>query len=499
MSNPSTPGWSRHVIGYQCFVDSFASGASSIEEKASLYSAPVYNQQPRRLNWTEEFSDYSYGYSFYGGDLGGIINAIDRYLADFGVDMLYLTPLFKAESNHKYDTLDYLCIDPQFGDAAVFAKLVETCRSRNIKLILDGVFNHTSYHHEWYLKALRGEQPYADYYKKDANGRFLTWNGVETLVLLNHDHPDVQNFFYGLQKSVVTHWLDQGADGWRLDVAERLGAQVIQKIKSCITNNFADKILYGEVIETYGRDWLGNELLDGAMNYVFLGTTVNFLTDKINGETYLYELDKMYKEYPNEQLYQCWNIISTHDTNRMIYEVDGNENLFKIAVTLQFTYPGVPMIYNGDELGIMPGQKDNNNRQGLDWTRVDLVKLKAQGHWRSMQAMDWRRVNQYSSFYYFYKHLVWLRRNYPVLVEGEFIPAYAYDSVVAYFRVLGPRYALIMVNKAETREIQLVVPEEIRKSKPILTGVHGPLSKIEFSDRVVSIEVRAQNAYILVN
>lgn len=499
MTKSSAPDWSSQVIGYQCFVDSFASGSASIEDKASLYTSTVYDKQPRRLNWTDECPEYSFGYSFYGGDQAGIINSIHHYLADFGIDLLYLTPIFKAESNHKYDTLDYLRIDPQFGDAAVFQKLVETCKSKNIKLILDGVFNHTSYHHEWYVKALKGEQPFVDYYQKDDNGRYLTWNGVETLILLNHEHADVQNYFYGSQHSIVQYWLDQGAAGWRLDVAERLGKEVIKRIKTCIQDNFNDKILYGEVIETYGKEWLGKQLLDGAMNYVFLGNTVNFLTDKITGETYLYELVKMYNEYPKEQLFNSWNIISTHDTNRMIFEVGGNENLFKIAVTLQFTYPGIPMIYNGDELGVMPGQKDKNNRQGLDWTRVDILKLKSQSTRKSMQAMDWQRVNQYSSFYYFYKHLIWLRRNYKVFVKGEFVPAFFNDSVIAYFRVLDHSCALIIVNKAKTQEITITVPDEILKNKPTLKSVHGPIPKIQLQDRSVAITVHGQNALIFVN
>lgn len=499
IKDKSNKNWSNYVIGYQCFVDSFSIGSKTIDEKSSLYTSTVYGKEPKLLNWSDEFSGYSYGYSFYGGDLTGIINSINDYLADFGIDMLYLTPIFKAESNHKYDTLDYMRIDPQFGDLSIFKKLVETCKNKNIKLILDGVFNHTSYHHEWYLKALNGEHPFVDYFKKNEDGCFLNWNGIESLILLNHKNPDVQKYFYDSQQSIIKYWLDQGADGWRLDVAERLGKDVIRKMKACIKNHFDDKILYGEVIETYGKEWLGQELLDGAMNYVFLGNTVNFLTNKINGEKFLAELTKMYEEYPKEQLYKCWNIISSHDTNRMIYEVDGNENLFKMAVTLQFTYPGIPMIYNGDELGIMPGQKDKNNRQGLDWQRVDILKLKAQGTWKTVQSMDWKRVNQYSSFYHFYKHLIWLRRNYNVFIEGDFLPAFYNEHIIAYFRALGEKYALVIINKANTQEITIQVPAEILKTKPILTGVHGPINKIVLNEKSVPFTVYSENSLIFVN
>ena len=500
MSKVYSLDWSKKVIGYQCFVDSYSIGHKSLPEKAMHYPEKVYNHQTRLLNWLEEFDEYCYGYAFYGGDLSGIINSINSYLAEFGIDMLYLTPIFKAESNHKYDTVDYKTIDPQFGALDTFKRLVQACHNHQIKLILDGVFNHTSCHHPWYLNALEGKTPYNEYYKKDENGHFLNWNGVETLPLLNHDHPDIREYFYGAPQSIVKYWLEQGADGWRLDVAERLGKDVIKRIKQSIRSDLTGKVLYGEIIETYGVEWLGDNLLDGAMNYVFLGNTVNFLKNKINGETFLYELDKMYNEYPKAQLYNSWNIISSHDTNRMIYEVDGNENLFKIAFILQFTYPGIPMIYNGDELGILPGEKNKDNRQGLDWQRVNILKLKEREPWKTVQPMDWKKVNQYSSFFFFYRHLIWLRKNYKVLIEGDFVPAYKDNDIIAYFRCLdGKQYALIIVNKGGTKEIKIEIPEHIRKNKPVLKGVHGPVGEVKLFDKYLPVTVYSQNSYIFIS
>ena len=500
MTNSSaSPEWARNVVGYQCFVDSFAMGTKSAAEKSELYPQEVYNHSVKFLDWLNEFPEYSYGYAFYGGDLKGVANSIQNYLADFGINLLYLTPIFEAESNHKYDTVDYKTIDPQFGDLAVFHELVQICHANNIKLILDGVFNHTSYHHDWYLKALEGISPFNDYYKKNKDGHFLVWNGIETLPLLNHENSEVQDYLYNSPDSVVKYWLEKGADGWRLDVAERLGKTVINRIKNSMNSDFTEKMLYGEVIETYGKKWLGEHLLDGVMNYVFLGNTVNFLTNKINGETFLYELNKMYEEYPQTQLYNSWNIISSHDTNRMIFEVDGNENLFKMAVTLQFTYPGVPMIYNGDELGILPGQKDRNNRQGLDWQRVDILKLKAREPWKTVQPMDWNRVNQYSSFHFFYKHLIWLRKNHPVFVGGEFLPAYHDDDIIAYFRILGEKCALIVVNRGATKEVSISVPTNLRNKNLVLRGVHGPVQEIRLHDKMLRLTANCENSHILVN
>jgi len=489
----------RCRIGYQCMVDSFAIGSGSISNKASLYQTDVYGKQPQQLNWSDECDDYCYGFRFYGGDLNGVSNAVQDYLAGLGVNLLYLTPIFKAHSNHKYDTLDYKTIDPQFGALQDFQLLADKCHELNIKLILDGVFNHTSCNHEWFIKAKQGIAPFTGYYKKNEADYYLYWAGIDTLPLLDHTHPDVKNAFYHGKDSIVAHWLKQGADGWRLDVAEGLGKEVIRDIKAAMRKQFNDKLLYGEIIETWGKDWLGDDKLDGLMNYVFLGTTANFLTGKISAETYLGELDKMYREYPKVQLYNSWNIISTHDTNRMLYEVDGNENLFKMAVTLQFTYPGMPMIYYGDELGLLPGQRDVSNRRGMDWQRVDLLKLKAHEPWKHIQAMDWNKVNRYSSFHFFYKHLLWLRKQYLVFTNGEFIPLFANKSAIAFMRKLDDKLALVLINKGEAQQLTIPIPAEIARQKLVLQGVHGPLPHLHLSQDTVTIGAFSQNTYIFVN
>lgn len=238
------------IVGYQCFVDSFAIGEKSVRDKSNLYPRSVYGHPTKLLNWPDDFPEYCYGYAFYGGDLKGVANSVKNYLSELGIDMLYLTPIFKAESNHKYDTLDYTLIDHQFGDMGTFRELVETCHASRIALILDGVFNHTSYHHEWYLKALKGKSPFKDYYKRGEDGGFLKWNGTEALPVLDHSHPDVQSYLYDSPESVVLYWLEQGADGWRLDVAEGLGKEVIRRIKKAIRSRYPDRMLYGEVVES---------------------------------------------------------------------------------------------------------------------------------------------------------------------------------------------------------------------------------------------------------
>ncbi|MBN1155814.1 glycoside hydrolase family 13 protein [candidate division KSB1 bacterium] len=490
------PSWVSTRIGYQCFVDSFSIGDGSIVDKGSIYSRKTYDRESRRLDWDQEFDEYCYGYSYYGGDLQGVARAVDNYLADFGVNMIYMTPIFKAESNHKYDTLDYKQIDPHFGTMDDFEHLLKISHSLDIKIILDGVFNHTSSNHDWYQRAMRGEKPYVDYFRKNKEGYFLKWAGIDTMPLIDHSQPAIRDIFYESDDSIIPYWLNRGADGWRLDVAEGLGKEVIRSIKASIRKRFTDKLLIGEVVDSYGKDWLGPDLLDGVMNYVFLGTTVNFLNNKITGEEYLNELTKMYEQYPQENLYTSWNIISTHDTNRMLFEVGGNENLFKMAVALQFTYPGIPMIYYGDEIGLISGQKDISNRRGMNWEAIDLLKLKAREPWKPVIPMDWKRVNQYSSFYFYYKHLIWLRKNMPVLTHGEFIPLYADKTCVCYLRRLDDKIAFVLINNGENRDVRIPVPERIRRLKPELKRGHGPLNSIDLTGDTLDIHAYAQNTYI---
>lgn len=489
----------KYKIGYQCFVDSFSIGSEDLGVKFSSINDKVYDKEVKLLEWDEEYDEYCYGYGYYGGDLIGVKKAAENYLSGFGINLLYLTPIFSAESNHKYDSLNYKEIDKRFGTIGNFKELVKICSDKGISLILDGVFNHTSSNHEWFKKAKLGDKIYSDFYKKNNEGYYLNWGGVETMPLLNHDNSSVQKYFYLDNDSVVPFWLNLGAGGWRLDVAEGLGKEVILKIKKSISSRFNDKILYGEVVDSYGREWLGEDLLDGVMNYVFLGNVVNFLTNKINGEKLLFELSKMYNEYPVENLMMSWNIISTHDTNRMIYEVGGDENLFKIAVALQFTYPGVPMIYYGDELGITPGKKDYNNRKGMDWEKVNILDLKLKAPWKIVQPMDWKRANELGSFNFYYKHMIWLRKNYQALVEGEFLPVFSNEDIIAFFRIYDDKFIFTLVNRGRQQKIKINIPKEIYKLKPALKGLHGPLSSLDCSKPTIEICAYAQNSYILAN
>ncbi len=485
-----TPDWAKNSIGYLCFVDSFASSVPDPQGKKGIYTGDAYGEKITRLKWHEKDPTLHHNSGFYGGDLKGAAYA-SGYLKELGVDLVYLTPIFKALSNHKYDTLDHMAIDPHFGDINDFREMIKTFHSKGIKVIIDGVFNHTSSEHEWYKKAKAGDLKHKAMYQVNAEGYVMVWNGIETLPVLNQENPDVIEYFYSGSNSVVKYWLKQGADGWRLDVAERLGAKTLERIRVAVKETGEDKLLIGEVVETYGKECLADGRLDGVMNYVFRGTTANFLTGKIDGANYMAELVKMYSEYPEEKLRASWNLVSTHDTNRLLYDVGNDEGLFKIASALQFTYPGSPMIYFGDELGTTKGQKEEENRMGLDWEVVNSYEKHSAGG-----PMEWGKVNRYNSFHEFYKHMIWIRKTFGALKDGAFIESYAGENVVAYFRQNNENTVLVVVNKGNDASVKLNIPEAVMSQSRQLKCIYGGNGYFKPDRGTIEFYIGGKNAYI---
>jgi glycosidase len=485
-----TPAWAKTAVGYLCFVDSFASSNPDPEGKKDKYSGFAYGQEIKKLRWHEKDPTMNHNSGFYGGDLAGAAYA-STYLAELGVDMVYFTPIFKSLSNHKYDTLDHMMIDSQFGTMGDFKKMIEAFHSKGMKVILDGVFNHVSSEHEWFKMAKAGVEKYRQMFQINKEGYFIVWRGIETLPVLNHDNKDVRDYFYDAPDSVVRHWLKAGADGWRLDVAERLSKSAIAGIRKAVKETGYEKLLIGEVMDTYGKEWLDDGLLDGAMNYVFRGVTANFMTKKINGVEYMRELEKMYSEYPREKLYTSWNLISTHDTSRMLYEVGNDEAIWKLAAIMQFTYPGAPMIYYGDELGTTKGENDSENRMGHDWEVINSYNK-----YRTGKSMDWDKVNRYNSYHGFYKHIIWLRKAYPDLVSGDFIPAYAGEDAVAFFRAGKTGCVFIAVNRGGDSTLKIDVPAGILAMQPDLKCVYGGNGYFRPRAKQIDFYIGAKNGYI---
>lgn len=400
-----TCDWLSGGIIYHIFVDRFARGtATPVADGAMLCTNwenphvqyPAYPGAPLKNN------------QFFGGNLSGIIEKLP-YLKSLGVSCLYLSPIFKAKSNHKYDTGDYMQIDPSFGDTAVFADLIEKANSNGMRIILDGVFNHTGDDSRYFnrhgsyndLGAYQSQSsPYASwYFFKNFPDDYESWWGIEILPKLNLKAPDCRNYFLS-ENGVVAHYAKLGIGGMRLDVADELDDDFIRTVKKRLAQANPDNVLFGEVWEdasnkiAYGTRktyYLGDEL-DGVMNYPLRSGILSFLKEG-KTEPLQYALGQIIKNAPNEIANLQMNLLGSHDTERVLSALgdisfEGKTNdeiaemsmtlqqrkkalsLLKMAYVIQATVPGIPSIYYGDEVG-MEGYKDPFNRLPFPWHSIE--------------------------------------------------------------------------------------------------------------------------------
>ena len=397
--------WIEGGVIYQIFVDRFNRGKDTPLGKDAVLNSDWDNGIP-------QYPDYPgaplKNNMFFGGNLSGIIEKIP-YLSTLGVNCIYLSPICKAASNHKYDTGDYFSIDPSFGDDVTFRELLEKAHQAGMRIILDGVFNHTGDDSVYFNKygnyptvgAYQSkDSPYNDwYYFKDFPDKYECWWDISILPKLNLSNSEVREYFLSCS-GVLAHYLELGADGFRLDVADELDDAFIASAKERLCSFGEDKILFGEVWEdasskeAYGqlkRYYWGNEL-DGVMNYPLRKGLVNFIKD---GETssLLYALETVYRNAPMEIANSQMNFLGTHDTERILsalsnvsFDHMSNDEIafyrlplcereeaikrLKIAYVALATLPGVVMLFYGDEMG-MEGYKDPFNRLPFPWNKGD--------------------------------------------------------------------------------------------------------------------------------
>lgn len=414
-----TPDWFKGGVMYQIFPDRFRQGDPEQVKKGFEYHLARGRHFRMHDSWDEtpEYlpvpgEKFYQPSDFFGGDLQGIINGLD-YMSTLGVTALYLNPIFEGASNHRYNTADYMTVDPILGTNETFEKLAEEARGRGIRIILDGVFSHTGADSVYFNKdgtydsvgAYQSKQsPYYQWYTFfEFPDKYRAWWGFETLPEVDETKPDWIDFIIRNANSVVNTWLDRGASGYRLDVADELPDETIQLIRQEIKAKDPQDVLVGEVWEdattkeSYGvtRKYALGTGLDSVMNYPFLDATVAFLTNRIDAYAYKRFLVSQSQNYPKQMYYALMNILSTHDVARIRTllathvephdlprekqahfvvtpeqdEVGGA--LQKLAAAVQFSIPGCPCIYYGDEVG-MNGLLDPFNRMPFKENDVAL-------------------------------------------------------------------------------------------------------------------------------
>jgi alpha-glucosidase len=300
-----------------------------------------------------------------GGTLDGIVRRLD-HIRSIGADAIYLTPIFRAETNHKYDTGSYDEVDPRFGGNAAFEALAAACKEYGMGLILDGVFNHVGEHHPWFEEARRSSSSDKARYFKFAHhpDQFACWRGHGSLPELDLENPDLASELFIKKRSVLRRWLKRGATGWRLDCANDLGFAVCRLATRMAKRDRAEDGVIGEVM-TWAEDWVRANRLDGVMNYYFRESVLGVAKKEVAPLQTAYNFERMSERYPRSALLRSWNILSTHDTPRiatLLTDVAAR----RFALTMAFVFPGIPLIYYGEEVGL-EGDADPDNRRPMLW------------------------------------------------------------------------------------------------------------------------------------
>ena len=416
------PTWAKNKVVYQIFPSRFAT-TQNIPEK-EWYKTPISHKDNLQ------------------GNLRGIINQLP-HIKELGIDVIYMTPLFKSDSCHKYDTIDYYKIDESFGSEEDFKDLVEKAHSMDIKIILDGVFNHTS------PKFFAFE----DIKKNEEKSKYLDWYFIEGFPLkfkwgekpnfksfayfggmpkLNIKNPEVADYFCEVGK----YWIkNYNIDGWRLDVADEISHKFWKKFRKEIKSVKQDAFIVGEIWHFAG-DFLEGDEWDSVMNYPFYNAVQDFIANEtISASKFLERLDFLRGNLNTSVIPVLLNLIDSHDTARFLYRCEENKEKQKLASSIQLLFPGMPMIYYGDEFA-MTGAHDPDCRRG----------------------MLWKEELQDKNMFEWYKTLIKIRKTYPCITEGKTVYSFTDDE----------NGIIILTKELDDKKITLIF--------------HGRNGEIELSD-----------------
>ncbi len=434
MNDVRTPEWVHHAVFYQIFPDRFASSAR-VEKPAHLQP---WDSPPTAM-----------GYK--GGDLLGVVEHLD-HIQELGATAIYFTPVFTSPSNHRYHTHDYFHVDPMLGGDAALRTLLREAHARGMKVVLDGVFNHTG----------RGFFPFVDILENGRHSAYLDWYTIErwplhpydgtkpanyhgwwdlrALPRLNTEHPHVREYVM----RVAEHWLDEGIDGWRLDVAYEITAPGFwQEFRNRVKAVNPDAYIVGE-IWTDSRQWLDGTQFDAVMNYLFTESAIGFAAGRrvrrelfkglpmekagpLTGRAYADAIEKLLALYPWPIQLAQMNLLDSHDTARLVTIAGDDRASVRLATLLLMTYPGAPCVYYGDEIGLAGG-RDPDCRRTFPWDHRERWDLDA-------LAMHQR--------------LIAMRHAHPALRTGAYHRLYDDSHVVAFARTDERETLVVAVNAGD--------------------------------------------------
>jgi len=465
------PAWASDAIYYYIFPDRFRNGDKANDPqpgKRRYHEATVeLHQQWNDKPWKPgDGSDQYYNNDFFGGDLAGITDKLD-YIKALGANAIYMTPVFTASSNHKYDTADYRQIDPAFGDEAAFERLCAEAAKRGIRILPDASLNHVGQDSLYFDRfgnyggqgafangRINKDSPYYSWFTFDEaqvepDKQYKGWVGISDLPELNKASPDFRRFAFGTPDSVMLHWLKRGAAGWRMDVAPWVPDDFWREWRKAIKAQDPEAITISETWFDASKYFVG-DMFDATMNYIFRNSLLDYANGGDARASYR-NLEMMRENYPPQSLHALMNLLSSHDTARSLHLFGWKEGAsaeaialakqrLRLAMFFQFTYPGAPAIFYGDEVGLTGGD-DPYNRGTYPW--ADL------GGKPDMALHEYVTA------------LAKMRREHPVLSHGSLdAPLYLDEHVVVLLRRAEGAWAITAVNNsAEAKKLRVQLPE----------------------------------------
>lgn len=482
------PDWARDIVYYYVFPERFRNGDTANDPRPGG-GRPQDRYQSgdveRHANWNEmpfkpgtgDGSDALHNNDFFGGDLAGIIQKLD-YIQSLGANAIYMTPVFRAPSNHKYDTADYKNIDPAFGSNEDFVRLCAEAAKRGIRVIPDTSLNHVGADSPYFNRfnnfpaggafdggKINPASPYASWFKfnpkeTDPAKQYLGWVGVSDLPEIDKASPSFRAFAYRDADSVTNLWLDRGAAGWRMDVAPWVPDDFWREWRAAVKAKKPDALTVAETWFDSSKYFLG-DMFDSTMNYIFRNAVLDYAAGK-PGTLMAANLELMREAYPPQAFSALMNLLSTHDQPRALHHFDEDRDLaqakqrLRLAVFFQMTYPGSPTIYYGDEVGVGGGE-DPFNRAPYPWADEG-------GKPDEALLADFKRLTR-------------LRHDLPVLRHGVLsAPLHVDDHVVVLARQSGSTWAVTATNNSNAaRTVEVALPFAAERLTDALGGAAAPV------------------------
>ncbi|WP_277678313.1 alpha-glycosidase [Gracilibacillus dipsosauri] len=435
--NFRAPKWVKDTVWYQIFPERFANGDPSLNPEGTL---PWGSTDPTPTN-------------FFGGDFQGIIDHLD-YLVNLGINGIYLTPIFKAYSNHKYDTIDYFEIDPQFGDKETFRLLVKECHARGIKVMLDAVFNHSGFYFEPFQDVLENQEDsrYKDWFhiwdfpiETEPKPNYDAFGFVSTMPKLNTANSEVKKYLL----DVAEYWVKEfDIDGWRLDVANEIDHSFWREFRQVVKKVKPDAYILGEIWHD-SLPWLEGDQFDAVMNYPFTNGAIEFFArQRMDSQTFVDSITNVLHMYPQNVNEVAFNLLDSHDTARILTLADNDKRRARLLYLFQLSFLGSPCLYYGDEIGLSGGEDPG-----------------------CRACMEWEEENQDQSLFSFVQQLIqWRKEIKGFGNSGEFQFLKGQGNVIVYEKRTNTNGLIFVLNNED--KPQDIVLDELanRRAKELFTN-----------------------------